>query len=251
MTTPFKKKHFIIMLALCILVSISKIVYAPLCLLLFTIPTQRFGKLNKKIISIFCIGAITLIAYLSWYFISPPIRSVSDSSAQIALIISNPLLFISIILRSLSTHATLYLSGMLGGYLEWFNVVLSMLYILPSYTIFVLLCAKERCTAFISKPFKILSIIIFTIITIFTFTAMFIEWTKVGETIIDGVQGRYFLPILLLVPIFFLPIKKFTSKSMEQKQLKLISNLKQDYYLYGFLIFESIYAITAMACTHL
>ena len=92
-----------------------------------------------------------------------------------------------------------------------------------------------------------------------TFTTMFIQWTKVGETVIDGVQGRYFLPIMLLIPIWFLPISKtpqslFTTKANlpthstnEKHQKQTLQIPSQNYYLYTFLIFESIYAITAIA----
>ena len=44
-------------------------------------------------------------------------------------------------------------------------------------------------------------VVTFLTIVLLIFTSLYIQWTAVGAPVIDGVQGRYFLPILLLVPI--------------------------------------------------
>ena len=247
--TKFTKKHFIILFALCLILSLSKIVYALLCLLLFTIPKARFGTNKRKLITIFSIGAICFVFLIIWFLLSSTtLNSATDFTNQDTLI-NNPLLFLSILIKSISTNFVIYLTGVFGGYLEWFNIVLSPLYLFPSLVIFILLCQKVRTTFFINKDIRILSIIIFLIITLATFTAMFISWTKPGETTIDGVQGRYFLPILLLIPLAFISSKQSKDKTLTKPKPTL--TFKQNYYLYGFYIFESIYAITSIACSHL
>ena len=75
---------------------------------------------------------------------------------------------------------------------------------------------------------------------------MFITWTKSGEVIIDGVQGRYFLPIMLLIPLWFLPAQKTPKNAITKSPTEVTSN----YYFYIFFIFESIYVISTMATTH-
>ena len=75
---------------------------------------------------------------------------------------------------------------------------------------------------------------------------MYIQWTKVGENIIDGVQGRYFLPLALLIPLAFSSVKK-PQKSTSQSP----STNNHSTYLYSFIVFESIYAITTIICTHI
>lgn len=238
----FSKKHFLLMFTICFFLSMCKIAYAPLCLLLFAIPKERFGSAKKKIAIIIGTGAIIFTFLLVWLLIAPSLQSQTDQATQIGLILSNPLKYFAIILNSINTNIYMYLSNFLGGYLEWFNVLLSPLYIISTFTIFVLLCSKEKTT--VTKSLKYLAIAIFTIITILIFTTMFITWTKAGELVIDGVQGRYFLPLALLIPIIFLPTEK-----SPKKVAKITPS--QNYYLYGFIVFESIYAITAIACTHL
>lgn len=258
----FSKKHYALMFVICLFLSMSKIAYAPLCLLLFAIPKERFGEVKRKYISIISMGAIIFAILLLWLILAPSVQSVSDSSAQISTILGNPFRYLAIVLHSLSTNANLYLSGFFGGYLEWFNVVLSPLYIFATFTIFIILCRDAYHKYTITRIFKIISIVVSLALVMITFTTMFIQWTKVGETIIDGVQGRYFLPIMLLIPIWFLPTTKnpqtnsakaksstpSTSKNSKKQPLLALS---QNYYLYAFLVFESVYAISAIACTHI
>ncbi|MBR3252677.1 DUF2142 domain-containing protein [Candidatus Saccharibacteria bacterium] len=248
----FTKKHFFIILALCLFISISKIVYAPLCFILFCIPKELFGGkgIKRKLFWIFGTGAIVIATYLIWYFISPPTITVSDASGQISLIIHSPIEYFSIIMRSISANAMMYLSGAFGGYLEWFNVTPSKFYIFLSLIIFIILCVKTRPKYIIPKSLKVLSISLFAIISLAIFTAMFVTWTKSGETIIDGVQGRYFLPIMLLVPIWFLPAQKTTTKNKSIIK-KPIAEITNNYYFYAFFIFESIYVVSTIAITHL
>lgn len=243
----FSKKQIGLLFIICLFLSMSKIAYAPVCLLLFAIPKERFGSNKRKIITIIAMGCIIFAALLAWLFIAPSIQSAYDSTAQISTIISNPPKYMAIVFHSISTNLTLYVSGFFGKYLEWFNVVLSPLYVMATFVIFILLCNKEQQTNTITKTAKLLSILIFIIVTMITFTTMFIQWTKTGETIIDGVQGRYFLPIILLIPIGFLSTQKHPKKIFT----KTLTQKSQNYYLYSFLVFQSIYAITTIACTHI
>ena len=242
---PLSKKHFVFMFIVCLFLSMSKIAYAPLCLLLFAIPKERFGTTKKKILSIIGIGSIIFFILILWLILAPSMQSVSDSSAQISTILHRPFKFLFILLNSLSVNMNLYLSGLFGAFLEWFNITLSPLYLIPSFVIFVVLCRDYCQKITVTKSFKYLSILVSFAIILITFTTMFIQWTKTGEGVIDGVQGRYFLPIFLLIPIFFLNV------SPKPKLKQSLIKAPQSYYLYAFLIFESVYAISALICNHL
>lgn len=247
--TPFTKRHFFATLILCTLITTSKIAYLPLCLLLFAIPKERFGDIRKKLFWISGISIATIAIYIIWYLVTPPLVSITDSTAQISFIIHNPLNYLSIIIHTIassSINETLFFfSGAFGGYLEWLNITPSLVYIIAIYTVFVLLCQKASQSAHTTKGLKLLSI--FTLLTtvIAIFTAMFVTWTGVGEAVIRGVQGRYFLPLLLLIPICFLSV----SKTKNQKPS--IKKIPQNYYLYAFIIFECVYTISTIACAHL
>jgi len=240
----FSKKHYFFMFTICLFLSMSKIAYAPLCLLLFAIPKERFKTVKQKYFSIITMGALVLLILILWLILAPSMQSVSDSSTQISTILHNPIRYLAIIVHSLSANASLYLFGLFGGYLEWFDVTLSPLYLFPSIIIFIILCHNSYQKNSITKRFKYLSVLVSLLLVLITFTTMFIQWTKVGEIIIDGVQGRYFLPIILLIPVIFLR----TQKPSTQKSLPKPA---PNYYLYAYLIFESVYAISTLICAHL
>ena len=248
MKTKLTKKHILLLFILCLILSLSKVVYAMLCFLLFAIPRQRFKSQKNKIIIIFTIGIICFIALFSWLIISSTPGAEVDPTNHNTLF-HNPILYLSILIKSFSANFSLYLNGALGGFLEWFNVVLSPLYLFPSLIIFVIYCYQNREKYYTNQTIRILSAVIFLVIAIATFTAMYTGWTKPGETTIDGVQGRYFLPILLLIPLFIISAKPKSQKLTTKPKSSLIVN--QNYYIYGFFIFESIYAIATIACTHI
>lgn len=240
------KKQLTYILLLCIFISLSKVVYAPLCFLLFAIPKERFGNTKTKLISIFLLGTITFAILLLWIKVMPSMQSVSDAGAQISSIIHNPFKYFAILINSLSQNGPIYIHGMLGRYLEWFDVVLSPVYIISSSIVFIIICIKSHEQFVVSKSIKYLSTFILALTTLMTFTIMYIQWTRVGETIIDGVQGRYFLPEALLIPLLCLPAAKSTNK----KQLPIKAE-SHNYYLYTFIVFESVYAIITIVCTHI
>ena len=248
MKSRLTKKHIALLSILCLVLSLSKLVYAILCFLLFAIPKRCFKSQKQKLAIIFAIGGVCFIILLAWIIASSTFGAEVDPSNRDTLL-HNPLYFISILFRSFSTNFSLYLNGTLGGFLEWFNVSLSPLYLFPSLIIFIMYCYQNREKYHTNKTIRLLSIAILSTITALMFVAMYTSWTKPGETIIDGVQGRYFLPLLLLIPLSFISHKPVYGKQLKAPNINL--EIKQNYYIYGFFIFESIYAITAIACTHI
>ena len=196
--------------------------------------------------SIFLLGIITFAILLLWIMVMPSMQSVSDTGAQISSIIHNPFKYFAILINSLSQNGPMYLHGILGRYLEWFDVVLSPLYVIASGIIFVVMCVKNHEQFTVNKSLRYLSIAILALTATMTFTIMYIQWTKVGETVIDGVQGRYFLPEALLIALVCLP----TTKPSSKKQLPIKAE-SHNYYLYTFIVFESVYAIATIVCTHI
>lgn len=243
----FTKKQITAMVALCIILCLCKTIYAPICLLLFAIPKERFGNSKRKLLTIFGTGIACSALLIGWLIATPPLVSISDSGVQTVSIIKHPIRYLGILINSILVNSGLYISGIFGGFLEWFNIDLSFLYTICTYTVFIIICSEARKLWTISKTFKNIGIFICTTIIIGTFTIMYTQWTKNGETIIDGVQGRYFLPIFLLVPIFCLHTKKLLPNI---RNLKIIPE-KQNFYIYGYLIFISFFALNHIVATHI
>jgi len=231
-------KDVLLLIFICSVLVVSKPVYAFLCFILFWIPKKRFKSDKYKILTIFLIGTIVLALVLLRLFLSSTAEGRFDSAAQINFITSNPLVFISILLKNFFLVPTPFIDGVIGKNLEWLSLDLYTPYILTFFIFFIFLCAEHETK--ITRSFRIFLFCAFFAIVVSTFTVMFIQWSEPGSTIIEGVQGRYFLPILLLIPLFCLP-------SNNPKKQELVKYN----YLVIFTTLANVYALIMMFCSHL
>ena len=70
------------------------------------------------------------------------------------------------------------------------------------------------------------------------FTSLYVQWTPVQNEVINGIQGRYFLPIILMVALLV----------QNKIQYSLNNGLK---YFSSFAIFLNVYAIVTCFLFHL
>ncbi len=233
-------KESLLLLLICIVLTVSKPVYAFLCPIVFWIPKERFLSHKRKNIAIFSIGAITIL-FVLFRMATSPLGSgrFGTGQDQTSFIMSNPMSFLAIIFKNIFIRPDEFINGVIGKDLEWFSVSMFYPYIITLFIFFLFLCAEKETK--IPFSLKIFTLCSFSAIVVFTFTTMFITWSVPGSSIIDGVQGRYFLPVLLLIPIFCLP----TSRT-SQKRILVKPN-----YLYITAILTNVYAIAAILCAHI
>ena len=89
----------------------------------------------------------------------------------------------------------------------------------------------------IDIPTRILCLIIFAGIAVLIYTSLYVQWTPLKSTFINGVQPRYFLPILILVAIII-------------DNDKIIIKDKLNRFLLTFLLFFNINVATATIYTY-
>lgn len=184
-----------------------KIVYLPLVLLYLIIPEERFGSKKKKWIHLAIIGTLVVVLNLAWLAVSSgflvEFNPGVNSKEQLVWIMSHPFGYVVVIARTIVANMQLWISNMLGMHLGSFVFNLPSIVFLMSFAMFVVLFMQRDETLKIKKFDRIVFIVTFLIITMLIFTSLYIQWTAVSAPIIDGIQGRYFLPILLLVPLIF------------------------------------------------
>lgn len=195
-----EKKQVTILFILSLMLSMSKLVYLPLCIFSLLIPCENFKNKKQKYCILGIILFIVSILNLFWLHIASDfllsITGGVDPDLQLDYIISNPLRYIKIIIDSVVIYFDLYLYSMLGSSLGLFKILPSPIYIKMNVVILILLILFENSEK-ISKKIRILSAFIFITIIILIFTSLYLDWTIVGNQLVDGVQGRYFIPILM------------------------------------------------------
>jgi uncharacterized membrane protein len=194
-----------ILLILAILIGLSKQIYLVLLLLFFVIPSHKFKNIKNRFMSFIFILLPVILIVCSWSLFTSgfyePLSGISILG-QISFMLSNPITFLQIFLNSLTNHNTWYLVSFVG-YFGWLSTPLpsALVYL---YIIFLLLTSlidESIVTITIKQKFISLATLIISLTSIFVLE--YITWTQVGNGIIEGVQGRYFIPIAPLLFLLF------------------------------------------------
>lgn len=207
------KNKLCLLYLLAIIIALNKIVYVPVCLIYFLIPKDKFKNSKQYWTNVAILGTMITILSIGWILISSryliEYRPGVNSSEQIKFIISNPIRYILIICNTIIKNGESYLSTMFGTSLGWLNIEINRLIIyiyIFSIFFYIVKGKKENKNAIENdKITRINMSIICMIISLLIFTSIYVQWTPVRNLIIEGIQGRYFIPILML---FILSITK-------------------------------------------
>ena len=194
----------------------TKAIYAPLILLTLLIPTSKFA--NKKQALKIKGGLIAITLALLSTFILPVLSGTMASdtrggntsvSDQLSLIMSHPFDYAEI----LKNNAVDSLAFKLIGSYTFSNYAYirtpvtnsdSNLYlILLAFFLFLLFTDNSHNN--LSKRNRSIILILNAIVIISIWTALYLSYTPVGSAEINGVQNRYFLPLLFLIAIALQP----------------------------------------------
>lgn len=236
------KKNIVILIALSILLALCKIVYIPICFIIYTIPFDKFkSKKHKYIIttSIIVIAfAINLlwIGFASRYLVE--YNAGVNSVEQVKFVLTNPIDYITIIMRTLDARIDAYIHNILGD-LSIYNISLSPIFKRILFTVLILcICINEEKKCEVKKMSKAIIAFSLVLVIVLVFTSIYVQWTAVGNPFVEGVQGRYFIPILILLPYLF-------------NNLYFVSDKKISFrYLLMFMVFLNLHAISYILMTY-
>ena len=122
-------------------------------------------------------------------------------SGSISYYATNPALTLQMFLETLRTSVIAYLSSMLGGLLGWLQIGITGKVIWPMALLLLLSVIRtkeeEKEAVYLKAQQRIYILTISVIVCLLCFVAMLLFWTPIFSNVIEGVQGRYFLPVLL------------------------------------------------------
>ena len=207
----FNRKTKIIISMITLLLITIKIVYFPLVFILFLISKEKFGSMKNKIIYFLELFIVTVILYLllKRIFALPNVAlNNSSGPSNLSYLISNPLNIINIFINTLKVNAEFYLTS-LFGYFSWFKFHLNNFTIVNYVIMFLILIFSEESILKDIKRDRLVIFVIISIIISLVFASMYLLWSDYRLNFIDGVQGRYFIPILGFISILLIPRKKY------------------------------------------
>lgn len=167
------------------------------------VKSSRVSTLIKTII---LLGS-TLLSILLTFVIVPSIGSVTqvsprpdglpiDQKAQMLFVMGHPLSFIWAIIKSLIYYGEEYIREM-TTVLAWNYVELPVIFTILCIILILVAVfyAKDEFT-FMKKYLNWMTLFILAGVSSI-FLALYIAFTPVGKALVDGVQGRYFIPFII------------------------------------------------------
>lgn len=242
------KKNIIILAISSIIVAMSKIVYIPLCIFIFLIPSKKFENKKDKLIKLGLIFGIAIIINLIWLMYSSRFlieyNIGVNSKEQVIFILTHPIQYFFILAKTIANNFEMWNLGLFGCSLGVFGIQeISASYIVTyAFSILFILMILLNNEEEVNKNnciLRVVSLIIFLAVILLICTSLYVQFTRVANNVIWGIQPRYFIPVLLLLPIIF-------------NNKYLLINKKIDYkYIIMFLIMANIHTITFIINTYL
>lgn len=243
--TKINRKDIWILVITTTIVSLCKIVYVPLCLLLFLIPKEKFSSAKiKNLVTIgtFCFSVILNVIWLIYAagFLTEVNQGV-NAGKQVKYILTNPISYLLILFRTIHIHNQTFILSLCGEGLGHYNAQASVLFIFPCLVIFAMLffASDDKKRKDFNFATKIICLLIFVSIVVLIYTSLYVAWTPAKNPIILGVQARYFLPVLLLTAIV-----------LDNKIIVLDKKIK-DKYLSSFMLFFNLNALSCITYTYI
>jgi uncharacterized membrane protein len=217
------KRSRILLIIIASLLSLAKPPYIFLVGLYFWIPRSKFGnnpqyrKNTLQIIGISFFLFLFSLSYLRHDLSVTNIDTTYSFMGQLRFLINSPLKYPVIVLQSIKELFIPYWYSSIG-LLGWLDTLLpSYIYITyPMVVIFICIIDQQMQVLFSLKQ-KLITILVSTFVFLTITLSSYLTWTPVGKNIIEGLQGRYLIPVF---PILILLFKnRYISVSKEWKNI--------------------------------
>lgn len=261
-----KKYEWVVFTILCILLGCCKGgIYTPMMILLLFIPKSRMKGLKRKIVYITGVGvfvaAVTLMNYSTIIrrYVQIDMKTVQSTATDeygleevikekvqtygIGLVIREPLKFVKLFMTTIMDWGDEYVRGMLGNGVAWAVEKLPVW----AYMFFgvILLLSKNGMSEEkykVNRTLKLAFLMAFLLV-FGAYHILFLIETPITYSYIWGIQGRYFLPLSILLLLVF--------RNNEVKQEKGSEHLLYIGYYFEMMLFLYGYFQVFMTQTYL
>ena len=235
-----KRTDIFILTVLSILIALCKIVYLPLVGLLLLIPRKKFKTKKSHLLTVGIIMAVAIIANLVWLKISSTYLALykdGNSVNQLAILLNGPISYLQRVLGTMNQYGGFYTYSLLGQELGW-NEFAQMGALLPTVVGIIYMYINITDNTLKQKLNKyqntIILLIILAIIGLI-FTSLYLQWNEPTNYAIEGIQGRYFIPIIPILTFLICSKLKLTTEQTEERLNKKLGVAICIVYMYVFI----------------
>ena len=247
----FRKRDFIFFVVTGFLLLNVKTIYSIVLAGLLAVPDDKFDGKKRKWKNFIAMIFIVLTVSVARKFLYSRFPSASNPlfEKQIQFIINHPINYLKIVVYNFMSELRIMSIWMIGTY-GCLDTVIPLIihFLIKLYLFFVIMIDAFHEKISISVKMKIMYfvLILFAVFSIYSY--MYIYWTplvtnEVGGSNIRGVQGRYYIPLLLLLPIIFNNNILYIIKNEKIKKIgEKVYNIYNDNFHY-FTIFSLVVMI--------
>lgn len=194
------RTRFALLASVFAVLGLCKSTYFLLAFAIVLVPAQRFGgKLNHLVTS----GALVATAIgpaAAWTrWVGHLFRSINpgaNPAQQSAFVLDHPLYALSVWLSASWSFGDFYLRSAMGV-LGWLDTPLPDWVLILLWLSLALVAISQASPVSIAQ--RVLAVGIVAANSLCVIAALYLAWTPVGADHVEGVQGRYFLPLLPLL----------------------------------------------------
>lgn len=232
------RKDVITASAFAALLAPSKLVYTPLVLLALLIPRRNFKSKRSAITGKTAIVAIGFISLIVLQFLvfrtgvsadSGIIKWAGEPGYTITRSLAYPLNTVKIFVKTFAESLSFYISSMVGNLFGWLSVSVDWIFFAAATVLllFSFFRKKSDSPEHIRPTGRLLILAALAASSLLILASMYLGWTPLSYTSIVGVQGRYFLPLLLPAALVFrsLPISLGNNSDRHIMLLIFFSNI--------------------------
>lgn len=201
----FKDKEIFYLILTSLFITLSK-TYILALPLIFLLPVSKFKTKRDYILSISTICVSSFAALLCWMLLIKGLtlnmnNAIANPELQSAFIKAHPIQYIGIMLKTfLAKTPRLYIT--MVGVLGWQDTVLDYFtYFIYPFLIYFGIRIDEYNFQLAKWQKSVIGITILIGVLI-TYTSLYIMWSPVANNVILGLNGKYFIPLML--PLFLL-----------------------------------------------
>ncbi len=209
------RREIALMYLLIGLVSSCKVVYFPAAFLFFLIPGERFGSSKKEWAHKAAGVAEVAVCSVGWLMIAKNYlgntRAGGDTAEKIQFIFQNPGRYLYILDKMFWKNEEGFIQEMIGSKLGSLNITVNAILILFIMMLFFKVYYKEKGRR--EKPDYLAESVMLILslgIVLLIAASLYLQWTDIAASTysIEGLQGRYFLPVLPLICCGFLSVRE-------------------------------------------
>ena len=215
---PLKMSDMVIVSVLCALLVYGKSgVYLPLCLAALLIPTKKFGTLWKKLAAAGSLMGIALLSYINRNSgtVTQVLSTTAETSAvgatagnavamgyTVGYFLQNPWKLIQMLANTVADKSEFYLESIVGQKMGWVEIEISRVVFVGFLILFLISMLKVRGEKqYVTGGQKWWISIVCLLSVGMILMGMLLTWTPFGYVSVEGVQGRYFTPLLVLLSL--------------------------------------------------